>query len=526
MDDAVRKGSGIDRALEMWSRRKWLALPVFVAPLVAVISAVLFLPSIYRSTATVLIEGQQLPAEFVRSTVTSAVDTRLQAITQEILSRSRLDELITRFGLYRDLRRRVSLEEVIERMRKDIQLELRGVKQMEKDRATTAFTLSFRGSDSVTVAQVTNALASFYIEENLKVRERHAAGTAEFLKVQLDETKTKLDEQERRVSAFKRGHMGELPQQLDANLSTLTRLDMQLRVNSDNVPRVMERREELIRQLAEMESVTSVGGAVASADPLTRLREELRVAQTRFTDAHPTVIRLKAELEDLQRQLAETKGGGKGEQDEPATIGGPAVQRLKQAIREVDAEISALKTEAGRLRKDISAYQARVEKTPGREQEFQAIARDYDTTKELYRSLLKRYEEAGLAESMEQRQKGEQFRVIEPAAPSERPVAPERVRLMLMGLLLSLGLAVGAVMAVEQFDTSFHTVDDLRAFTTVPVLVSIPPLITQTDLAHQRWRAKIVALSVAVGLAGIVVLSYFVAKGNEQLAWLLVKTGA
>ncbi|MCZ7625415.1 MAG: hypothetical protein M5R38_05885 [Candidatus Methylomirabilis sp.] len=127
---------------------------------------------------------------------------------------------------------------------------------------------------------------------------------------------------------------------------------------------------------------------------------------------------------------------------------------------------------------------------------------------------------------MEQRQKGELFRVLDPATPSERPVAPDRLRLILMGLVLSVGLAVGVVMAVEQLDTSFHTVDDLRGFTTVPVLVSIPPLITAADLAQRQWRTKVVALSVAAGIIGIVALSYLVAKGNEQLAWMLVKGGA
>lgn len=524
----VGKGSGIDRILDVWSRRKWLALPVFITPLAAIVSAVLFLPHIYRSTATVLIEGQQLPEAFVRSTVTSAVDTRLQTITQEILSRSRLEGLITQFGLYKDLRRRVSLEEVIERMRRDIQLELKGVKPTEKDRATIAFSLSFRGSDPTTVAQVTNTLASYYIEENLKVRERQAAGTAEFLKVQLDETKTRLDEQERRVSAFKRQHMGELPQQLDANLSTLARLNMQLRVNSDNLPIAQQRRQDILTQLAEIEAgalPSSPDMPGTTADPLTRARHELMTAQAKFTDAHPTVIRLKAEIEDLERQQVEAKGKGDQEDSEPTAFVNPAAQRLKQALREIDGEIAALKAEAGRLRKDLAAYQSRVEMTPRWEQEFQALARDYETTKELYESLMKRHEEAKLAESMEQRQKGELFRVLDPATPSERPVAPDRLRLILMGLLLSAGLAVGVVMGAEQLDTSFHTVDDLRAFTTVPVLVSIPPLMTAADLARRQWRWKVVALSVTAGIVGIVALSYFVAKGNEQLAWLLVKTG-
>lgn len=527
MENEVRKGPGFDSALAIWSRRKRLALPVFVIPLVAVISSVFFLPNIYRSTATVLIEGQQLPEAFVRSTVTSAVDTRLQAITQEILSRSRLNGLITQFGLYQDLRKRVSLEEVIDRMRRDIQLELKGVKPMERDRATIAFSLSFRGSDPATVAQVTNTLASFYIEENLKVRERQAAGTAEFLKVQLDATKVRLDEQERLVSTFKRQHMGELPQQLDANLSTLARLNMQLRVNSDNLPLAQQRRQDILTQLAEFEAgvaPTDMSGVVT--DPLSKTRHELMMAQAKYTEAHPTIIRLKAELEELERQQAETGGKEDQEEGDTATFMNPAAQRLKRALREIDGEIAALKAEAVRLRKDLASYQSRVETTPRWEQEFQALARDYDSTKDLYQSLLKRHEEAKLAESMEQRQKGELFRVLDPATPSERPVAPDRLRLILMGLVLSAGLAVGVVMMVEQLDTSFHTVDDLRGFTTVPVLVSIPPLITSADLVRRQWRTKVVAVSVAAGIIGIVALSYFVAKGNEQLAWLLVKGGA
>ena len=525
MDNHVRKSPGFGSALEVWSRRKWLAILVFVGPCVAVISVVTFLPNIYRSTATVLIEGQQLPEAFVRSTVTSAVETRLQTITQDILSRSRLESLITRFGLYADLKRQVPLEEVIERMRRDIQLELKGVKQVEQHRATVAFSIGYKGSNPLTVAQVTNTLASFYIEENLKVRERQAAGTTEFLRVQLDETKKKLDELERLVSAFKKAYMGELPQQLDANLATLGRLNMQLRVNSDNLPRSLERKEDLAKQLSEMESSAPAGGPGATAERTAKLRQELVELSARFTDAHPTVVRVKSEIKDLERQLTEAKPNGEPEKEQVAPAS-PAARRLRQALGEVDAEIAALKAEAGHLRRDIAAYQQRVEKTPRREQEFQSLSRDYETTKELYTSLLRRYEEAKLAESMEQRQKGEQFRVLDPAMASEQPVAPNRVRLILTGLALSLGLALGAVVLGEQLDTSFHTVDDLRAFTRVPVLVSIPPIVTETDVSQRRWRLKLVAVSATLGLALIIGVSYFVAKGNEQLAWMFVRGGS
>src|SRR2546429_6397463 len=166
-----------------------------------------YLPNTYRSTATVLLDRQQVPETFVQPTVTSALETRLHTISQEILSRSRLEALINRFGLYADLRKRIASEEVIERMRRDTKLELKGVEVKGARQATVAFTISYQGSDPGTVSLVTNTLASFYIEENLKARERQATGTAEFLRVQLGETKKRLDEQEQRVSAFKRRYM-------------------------------------------------------------------------------------------------------------------------------------------------------------------------------------------------------------------------------------------------------------------------------------------------------------------------------
>src|SRR4029434_822423 len=182
-EDTAKEG-GLGTLLAVWSRRKWLALLVFVTPACAAISLIMFLPNVYRSTATVLVDRQQVPEAFVRSTVTSALETRLQTISQEILSRSRLEELIDRFGLYTDLKKRVSLEEVIARIRGDIRLELKSadVKGNPREReATIAFTISYQGSDPRTVSAVANPLAGFYIEENLKARERQAIGTAEFL---------------------------------------------------------------------------------------------------------------------------------------------------------------------------------------------------------------------------------------------------------------------------------------------------------------------------------------------------------
>src|SRR2546429_9589568 len=222
MADRATRSSAFELTLEVWSRRKWLAIVVFVVILAAVGSLASFLPDIYRSTATVLVERHQVPETFVRSSITGELETRLQTISQEILSRARLEELITRFGLYPDLTKRSPVEAVVEKMRRDIQLELKGVEQQMSGRsATVAFNLSYRGRDPERVAAVANTLPAFYVEENSKLRERQASQTTRFLKDQLAEARTRLDAQEARGRGFKARHPGELPQPMGVDLATL-----------------------------------------------------------------------------------------------------------------------------------------------------------------------------------------------------------------------------------------------------------------------------------------------------------------
>jgi len=534
----------------VWSRRKWLAILAFAAPLSAAASLITFLPNIYRSTATVLVDRQQIPEAFVRSTVTSALETRIQTISQEILSRARLEVLITRFGLYADLRNKVPLEQVIERMRKDIKLELKSVEAKGLREATVAFTISYQGTDAGTVSLTTNALASFYIEENLRARERQAAGTAEFLKGQLGDTKKRLDEQEQRVSEFKRRHMGELPQQMEANIATVERLHQQLRLNADNQTRASERRQTMSSQLAEADSLlASTPAPVAPVAPgrpgggpespearLTRLKQELTKLRGQFNDKYPDVILLAREVAAVEREVDDAKAREPKENEKEQPAGSqaappgrqpltPYVLRLKEALSEAEADIKVFKGEEQRLKDAIASYQARIENVPRREQEFRELSRDYDSTRELYQSLLKRYEEAQLAESMEQRQKGEQFRVLDTAIPRLEPAAPNRVQLLVIAVLGSLGLAVGAVMLAERIDTSFHTVDELRTFSALPVLVSIPLIITPRDSRRRYWRMRLAASAACIALALIVGAAYFAAHGNERLVSLLVRSG-
>lgn len=522
-DKKMVKGAGLDQLRAVWNRRRWLALLAFAVPLTVGFSVAVFMPRIYQATVTVLVDRQQVPEALVTPTVTSTLETRLQTISQEILSRSRLEALIARFSLYPDLRKQVSPEEVIERMRNDIKLELKGVDVKGQRQATVAFTLSYLGSSPQTVALVTNTLASFYIEENLKVRERQATGTADFLRVQLEETKKRLDDLERGVSEFKRRYLGELPQQMDANLATLERLQMQLRLNADSQTRAQERRT-FMAALAESGSSGAAGTPENPSALLAKLRQELIELRTRYTDQHPRVINTEAAIAAMTRQLADAKAKGES-QPGAAELGSPSGLRMREALTEAATDLKVLKAEESRLRAAIASYQERVEKIPQREQEFKELSRDYETTHQFYQSLLKRHDEAQVAESMEQRQKGEQFRIIEPAVPSMQPVA-NRMRLIVMTILVSLGLGATAAVLAEQLDASFHTVDELRGHTALPLLVTIPTIVTEADAHRSRTRFRLAATAASVGLIALVGVAYFVAHGNEQLVWLLSRSSS
>ncbi len=515
--ESVPRGSGIDRVWTLWNRRKWLGIVVFLAPLTAAVPMIMALPDLYQSSALVMVERQQVPEAFVRPTVTSELEIRLHTISQEILSRSRLESLINRMGLYPDLRGSGgSSEAAVDRMRSDTRLQLSSA-NVNRGGATTSFTISYRGRDPQTVAVVTNTLASFYIEENLKARERQATGTAEFLKVQLAEAKKRLDDQESRMGELQRRYLGELPQQLQGNLGALDSLNTQLRINNDNLVRLAERRDTLAAQLAQAK--LSTGGPEPDEVRLARLKQELITLRVKYTDLWPDIIRIKDEIERLEKLVAEPKP--KVQPKEVAGPPTPEAARLQDTLRSIEIELRLGKQDDQRLRQAILAYQARVDNAPKREQEYLDATRDYQGTRELYQNLSRKYDDALLAESMEQRQKGEQFRILDSALPSWTPAAPRRARLLVLSLALSLALGAGSMVVMELLDTSFHSTRDLRAYTTVPVLVSIPRIVTEGDARRHRWRFRLAAVGVLVGLVVVGGSAYLFGHGNERLAQIL-----
>lgn len=510
--------------VDILRRRRWLALMFFLGAFAFSASFIAFLPDIYTASALILVEGQQIPEEFVRPTVRLPVQQRLYTISQQALSRSRLEQLSQQFHLYEDLRRNESVDDVVEAVRHSITIDVKGSTQT----GAVAFAVGYSGANPQTVTDVANTLASFYIEENSRMREQQAVDTSDFLRTELVHVKKTLEEQEQKVTEYKRLHLGELPEQLDANLKTLERLQVQLQLLSDNQTRTQERRNALAYQINNM--ATGNPAFVPTQDPVTlriqELRRQLAEMQTRFRDNYPDVQMAKQELAALEAQLRQQEPSTARAGANAATTTNPFTP-LNVQLKEADGELRSISAERAGLLRDISQYQARIENTPKREQELLQLTRDYNSTRELYASLLKRQEEANLAGNMERQQKGEQLRILDPAVYPETPSAPARPLLWGVAFMLSLGVAAAGVLLWEKvLDQSFHTPAELEAFTKTAVLVTLPDIETEGDRVAQRRSRALGALAFAASLVLLVGASRYLAMKNEQLVTKLAQKGA
>lgn len=535
------RSGGLSSILEVARRRRLLALLPFLFVLTAAASFAFFLPSLWTARAVVLVDRQQIPESFVKSTVTSDIEGQLLTLSQEILSRPRLAKIVQELNLYPSLRDSHSLEDIVDRMRRDIRIDFENEPERRARRGetrTVAFSVAYSAADPNTAMIVTNQLAELYVAENVRYREKQAAGTSEFLEAQLREVRGRLQAQEKRIAEYKEQHMGELPEQREANLRILERLQQQLLLAHENSSRANERRQLITRALAEIDqsgglanaaaSGPSVTPAEAAAARLALLRQELVQMQTRYSDRYPDVIHLREQIQALEARLAaETPAAAPATKQSPKREGlrvapqNPYIVSLMQQLDQANVEAKATTEEIATLNKQVATYQRRVENTPRREQGLALITRDYETTRELFRSLLGKRGEAEIAADLEQRQKGERFRVIEPASLPERPVGPNRMRLLLVGLMLAAGASVLAVVLAEQVDTSYRSVEEVRSTLPVPVLSTIPTISTERDRARLTRQRRLATAAVAVGLLVVMGSSFVVAHRNQALVAML-----
>jgi polysaccharide chain length determinant protein (PEP-CTERM system associated) len=498
--------------LDIWRRRKWLAIAVFAVVLAGAMTAIASLPNLYKASATVLIERPRISEAFVRTSVTAELETRIQTIHRQVMSRQRLSDVINRLGLYPELRGVVPMNALVDRLREEAQLRLQGVEQSTGRTETIAFTLSYSGRNPDVVARVANTLAAFYIEGNTQNREQQATETADFLEARLNDAKRELDQQAQRERESKQRQTTEL-HQIEVSLTALERLNTQLRLNNEAQMRAMERRERLELQLAGAEAAPAGQPAADSpAAQLSKLKEQLSQLRRQYSDQYPEVIRLRAEIAALEPDASVSGLSGSA-----PSAASPARIAAQQALANADNELRSLKTEEASLRTMIAGHETRVDSAPSRRQPLEEPSREYDAVNERYQALMKRFEEARLAENLERGQNTEQFRILDSAIPPLHPAAPSRTWLLLMGVVAALACGFGAIVAAEKLDTTFHTADDLQAFTNLPTLARIRLIPTATRARRNRIRFALMTAAALVVVAVVVAGSYYVAGGNEHI---------
>jgi protein tyrosine kinase modulator len=503
-----------------WQRKWLLLLPILVGGIGAVVWAH-FQPDLYRSETVILVIPQRVPDNYVRSTVTTRLQDRLPSISQQILSRTRLERIIQDFNLYPEMRRTTFMEAVVDEMRRNI------VPQIVKG---DAFKITYVATDPLQAMQVTERLASLYIDESLKDREVLAEGTNQFLETQLQDARQRLVAHEKKLEDYNRLHGGELPTQITSNLQGLNGAQMQLQAIVDSMNRDRDRRINLERLLGDLTAQTTAASEAGASLPtgmpgprarpnpqLETARTQLRDLELRLKPAHPDISRAKKLVEELEQKAEadaaamELAGTPIDLAKEPPNPNDP-MRRIGVARDEMitlDQQIAAKEKEEARLKKVIAEYQRRIDATPTRESELIELTRDYSTIQQMYRTLLTKNEDAKISADLERRQIGEQFRVIDPARIPQQPFSPDRVRITLLGALGGLTLGIGLIALLEYRDTTLKTDEDVLTALSLPVLALVPAIRSAAE--QQRLRRRRLLLSItSAATVGIFAVALFV----------------
>jgi len=494
----TEKPFNIQEYLDLGLRRKWYIIIPLVLGILGSFGVYKYLPKVYKATTLILVQPQSVPESYVRPTTTDSVANRLNTISQEILSRTRLEKVIQEFNLYTDIRKKLPLEEIIEIMRKAIEVKVQEPRRERRDQTTNSFSISYEGEEPKTVMMVTNKLASLFIEENLKVRESQAEGTSDFLSKELQGMDERLKRKEQEIRNFKERSMGQLPQQLDANLRILEGLQQQIKTTNESL-RAAEDRSIVIQSQIELlkkrepTQVVRVGsqGEISvdrNEDPmitqLRNLKRDLAIAQSKYKETHPDVVDLKKKVADLEPKVKglveKTQEGKVSEQILPPPTLDPETQRQLAQYNEqyhtAVLEAKRLREEEKELKQQVAFYQRRIEETPRREQELILLTRDDELLKTNYQSLMDKKIQAQMAENLERKQQGEQFKILDPARIPEKPIRPDRNKILLIGAVIGLALGLGLAWFRESMDRSFHTVSDVEDYLELPVIAMIPNL--------------------------------------------------
>ncbi len=561
MDDD--RGPGIDEFLGILRRHKVALLLPMVALFAASVAVAYSLPRLYRSTATILIEQQEIPPELVRSTVLSYADERIQSITQRVLTTANLRKIAEKFDLYRDLRERDraegrDFELVAERMREDfsvktVDAQVRDPRTGGARWGTIAFDVSYESQSPVVAQKVAEEMASLYLEENRKTRTQAATDTARFLEEEAERLGTEISELEARIAEFKNAHMGRLPEQLDLNLRLMARTEEQLQQVMQRIRALEDRKIYLQAAMAQVkanpQSVRpNPQEAMSATERLQALRVELIKLSAVYAPDHPDVVRLRKEIEALEQETGAAPGVGtlrvrlddrraelarareryssqhpdvkklerevvslkaalrKAGTENNARSSGAAAEdptyiELRAQLKSADGEIQALQAQREELQAKLGSYEERIAETPRTERQYSLLVRDRENLIAKYQEIKAKLSSARIAENLEKDRKGERFSLIEPPRRPTRPFKPNRKKILAVGFLGSVAGGVGTAVITDFLTKAVYGARGVAALLGAPPLAVIPYVENAGDRRRRRWKRAGMALVILTVIA-------------------------
>ena len=483
----VRKPpSDVHEIIELLVRRKfWIIGCLLVIPPV-VFFAGRHWPKKYRSETMILVDPQRVPEEYVKATITGDVTDRLQTISEEVMSRTRLLTIANKDGLYQKVREKYGDDSAIAAIRKDITVEI--IKGASDRSPIDGFKIAYIASTPELAQRVTQQISALFIEENIKERDQDAQGTEQFIDNQLVQARADLAAQDAKIRDFKATHLGTLPEQESANLAMIGEYQSMAQQNSEAIDRANQ-------QKVYLQSMLNVNGGqkpLAAALPATPLQlqlqaaeDQLAAARQKYTDSHPDVIRLRDEVATLKTEV----------KHQPAAVAraasatGPSIsQQLESQLLATQEEIKSRTDRQQGLERQVTSLQSRVSSLPAVQQEFESLSRDYTEMQKNYESLLEKQQASGMAASLERHNESERFRVLDPADYPSAPFSPNLLLVNAGGLAGALILGLGLAILAEMRDPTIHNADEAEAYLSVPLIVTLPSIHLDKAIASGAKR--------------------------------------
>ncbi len=475
-------------------RRYWWILPITTISLGAIaIAAAMVLPKKYTSETMVLVEQPAVSSEYVKPAITEDLNHRLAAMQEQILSRTRLEPIIQKFGLYPNDRNRMHIDDLVEKLRSTIVIKPMEPTPGAQRGQLPGFYVDVTFTNPQMAQQICTEITSMFLAQNAGDRKKQAKVTTDFLSQQLEEAKASLDEQDEKLAKFKRQYLGSLPEEEQTNLNILTGMNAQLEANTQALSRAQQDKafnESLLSaQEATWKSSQTGTNPETTEQQLSGLEEQLTSLEARYTPEHPDVIKLKNQIEQLKKQQAATPKSSSSANASASTIEPPQIQQLRAKLRQNEINITDLTRRQGQIQGQIAQLQGRVQASPMVEQQFKELMRNYQTAQDFYNDLLKKRQNAGVAGDLEGQEESEQFKVYDPPSLPDKPSFPKKTYFAGGGVAGGLALGLGILYLLAASDKSLYNERDVENTLKLPVLTMVPMLDVALGQARRNMRA-------------------------------------